>query len=218
MSGKDVFLSVGGTANDRQEAFVTALEQRLRAEGLVPNTVGRNTFSSDAPLTTVERLMSACSGTIVVALERTYFPQGVQKRGGDKEQAMGETRLATPWNQIEAAMSYSRGLPLLVLVQEGIREEGLLEPGYDWYVHAVPLDVSALNSQAFNGILASWKEKLKPPGDQAAPAQDTAPVTPETLTIGQIIGAMRPAQLWSILAACGGVIAVAFALGAQLIG
>ena len=49
MSQTQVFVSVGGPANDRQEQFVRAVEDRLRAEGLAPCTVGRNTFSADSP-------------------------------------------------------------------------------------------------------------------------------------------------------------------------
>lgn len=56
MNERNIFVSVGGTANERQEAFVRAVEDRLRVEGLVPHTVGRNTFSSDAPLKAVTQL------------------------------------------------------------------------------------------------------------------------------------------------------------------
>ena len=82
MSGSDVFVSVGGTSNEKQESFVRAIEDRLRAEGLNPRTVGRNTFSADSPLKTVQQLMNQCSGTVVIALERTYFAQGIEKRNG----------------------------------------------------------------------------------------------------------------------------------------
>lgn len=216
LAGKDVFLSVGGTANEEQERFVSALEERLRAEGLIPNTVGRNTFSSDAPLKTVERLMDTCVGTIVVALERSYFPKGKERRGGHQEKELAETRLATPWNQIEAAMSYSRGLPLFVLVQKGLKTEGLLETGYDWYVQTVTLDIAALGTKEFNGVLASWKDKL-----QERPFAKQQAISPaisvEDLTLGEIFKALKPAQLWSILAAAAIVVGGAFALGAKLL-
>lgn len=77
MNELNVFVSVGGTATEKQEAFIRAVEDRLRSEGLVPHTVGRNTFSSDAPLMTVTELLERCSGTVVIALERTYFAAGI---------------------------------------------------------------------------------------------------------------------------------------------
>ena len=52
----NVFVSVGAAATEQQEAFIRAVEDRLRSEGLVPHTVGRNTFSVDTPLKTVSDL------------------------------------------------------------------------------------------------------------------------------------------------------------------
>ncbi|TRW94800.1 hypothetical protein FNJ84_18205 [Paracoccus sp. M683] len=210
---KNVFLSVGGTANEAQEKFVAALEARLRAEGLVPNTVGRNTFSADAPLKTVENLMSSCDGTIVLALERTLLERGVERRGGPKERALSGVRFATPWNQIEAAMSYAYGKPLLVIVEDGVKAEGLLEPGYDWYVQSVPLETASLNSIEFNGVLASWKQKISALPGKEKPA---AP-SPGDMTIAELVGAMKPKQLWSLIGVASGVVAGAFAFGAKLL-
>lgn len=108
----NVFVSVGDTATDEQEMFVRAVEDRLRSEGLVPHTVGRNTFSSDAPLKTITDLLDRCAGTVVIALERTYFASGTERRGGPKESRLSDVRLPTPWNQIEAADGIHAGAPI----------------------------------------------------------------------------------------------------------
>lgn len=211
--GKDVFLSVGGTANATQEEFVQAVEERLRAEGLTPNTVGRNTFSVDAPLKTVEQLMNRCAGTVVLALERSYFPSGVEKRGGGSEKNLSDISLATSWNQIEAALAYFRRLPLLVIVEKGVELEGLLEPGYDWYVQVVSLEKSHLSSPEFNGVLASWKQKLSNPQDD-----NTKPPPPvEKMTVGQLMGSLKPTHLWYSLLALATALGGAFSLGAQFL-
>ena len=69
-----------------------------------------------------------CAGAVVIALERTYFAEGIDKRGGGetRERILKDVRLPTTWNHIEAALSYAQGLPLLVIVEEGLKEEGLL--------------------------------------------------------------------------------------------
>jgi hypothetical protein len=208
-----VFVSVGGTANEEQEAFVRAVEDRLRSEGLVPCTVGRNTFSSDAPLKTVTDLMDRCSGTVVIALERSFFPTGIEKRRGPSEAALSDVRLPTPWNHIEAAMSYARGLPLMVIVEAGLKCEGLLEPGYEWYVQSVKPEVAALHSNEFNGVLASWKEKMIKGPRKVSPAKP-----PSELTVGELLGGLKPVQLWSVLVALAALVAGAFALGGKLVG
>jgi hypothetical protein len=213
MNALDVFVSVGSTATEQQEAFVRAVEDRLRSEGLVPCTVGRNTFSADAPLKTVTELLDRCSGAVVIALERSYFASGTEKRGGPKEIALTEVKLPSPWNHIEAAMAYTRGLPLMVIVEGGLKSEGLLEQGYDWYVQRVKPEAAALNSTEFNGVLASWKQKMV-----KAPNKASLSKTPSDLTVSELIGGLKPTQLWSVLVALAALAAGAFALGGKLFG
>ena len=213
MDEPNVFVSVGGTAAEQQEAFVRAVEDRLRSEGLIPHTVGRNTFSSDAPLKAVTELLDKCVGTVVIAMERMYFESGVEKRGGPKEAALAEVRLPTPWNQIEAAMAYSRGHPLMVIVEAGLKSEGLLERGNDWYVKWVRPEASALTTTEFNGILASWKQKMLLPSRKAAISK-----APTELTVGELLAGLKPTQLWSLLGALAILVAGAFALGSKLFG
>ena len=128
-------------------------------------------------------------------------------------------KLPTPWNHIEATLSYAQGLPLLVIVEEGLKEEGLLVQGYDWYVQRVKCEPAALNSLQFNGVLSSWKEKLT----QAASKNDKSKRAslidaPADLTIGQLIGGLKPSQLWAVLGAVALLITGAFAIGAKLVG
>lgn len=213
MPDVNIFVSVGGTATVAQETFVRAVEDRLRSEGMTPHTVGRNTFSADAPLTAVTRLMDTCSGAVVIALERTFFPSGTERRGGIQQAALSDVKLPTPWNQIEAAMAYSRGLPLLVIVESGLNSEGLLERGYDWYVQQVQPQTAALNSNEFNGVLASWKNKLAMTGQNVRPSRAMI-----ELTVAELLGSLKPGQLWSCLAGLAALVAGAFAAGAKLFG
>jgi hypothetical protein len=203
-----IFLSVGGVANEEQEAFIKLVEDRLRAEGLVPHTVGRNTFSSDAPLKTVMRLLDECSGTVVIALERLYFAEGMEKRHGPSQRKLSEVKISTPWNQIEAAMAYNKGHPLLVIVEEGLRTDGLLEKGYDWYIQSMRPISAALATQEFNGVLASWKAKVLAQKVDAAPAIQVA-----ELTIGKIVSSMKFTQFWAAIAFIGGLAAASFVAG-----
>jgi hypothetical protein len=208
-----VFVSVGATATDQQELFVRAIEERLRSEGLTPHTVGRNHFGADAPLKTVVDLLDKCSGTVIIALERMYFEKGCEKRGGGpKERSLSEVKLATPWNQIEAAMAYSRGLPLLVIVEHGIKSEGLLERGYDWYVQTVSPDPAVMNTVEFNGVLSNWKQEVMelPQGkpSKARPAAE--------LTMGELFSSLKPAQMWAFLVGIASLVAGAFWVGAKV--
>lgn len=101
MSKINVFQSVGSVSSKKQDAFVKAIEYKVRSEGFEPMTVGRNIFSDESPLKAVNKLMGDCSGTIVIALERIYFPEGIEHRNGPNETTHKEIKLPTAWNQVE---------------------------------------------------------------------------------------------------------------------
>jgi hypothetical protein len=113
-------------------------------------------------------------------------------------------------------MSYSRGLPLMVVVEKGLQGEGLLEKGYDWYVQEVDLSPSALVSPQFNGVLSSWKQKVEASTSTTTTSQPSVSKTVENMTVGELVGALKPAQLWSVLGSLAALVTGAFLLGAKL--
>ncbi len=181
-----VFLSVGSTFNENQEKYVQAIEQFMIDQGLNPQTVGRTYFSNQQPLRSIEDLLVQASGIAVLALERTAIETAVEKRNSDAARELREVKLPTVWNQIEAAMAYTIGLPLLVLVEKGIKLEGLLEPGYDWYVKTISIDRLPFDDREFLGIFESWKRSVQEyQVSMAGEGGEPAPVeigTPKHLT------------------------------------
>lgn len=206
----DIFVSVGSTANQAQEDFVRAIEDRLRTEGLNPQTVGRTYFTADSPFVGVNKLMDNCKGVVVIALERIYVETGTDKRGGPSAKTLSSVKIATPWNHIEAALGYARKLPLLVIVEEGLRQDGLLEKGLDWYVVSMSADPTKLITQEFNGVISAWKQKLS-----AAPPK-VVQLSPSDMSVAQLLGSLKPTQLWATLVALAAVFGGAFTLGAKL--
>lgn len=192
---RNVFISVGRTVTEEQEAFVRALEEHIRSQGLIPRAVGRSDFSSSHPLKFIQELMNDCVGTVIIAFERVKVIDGLERRGSSEEKTLSNQILPTVWNQIEAAMAYVLGHPLLVIVENGARSEGLLEAGYDWYVQHVELSPAELGSKQFVGVFADWKRKVE------ARATEKRKVDVESLTMGEILSSMKPSQLWKVLAA-----------------
>jgi hypothetical protein len=78
----------------------------------------------------------------------------------------------------------------MVIVEEGLRSEGLLERGYDWYVQRVPLDTTFLNTNEFNGILASWKNKITSRPQLSTPAKERA--TPSRRRLAATVKMKKP--------------------------
>lgn len=211
-----VFLSAGRTETPEQEQFVTAVIQSLQEEGF---EVVRALWSSEQPLKPIWRKMRESAGTVVLAFERFHSDVAIEFRGSRQERRLQDVAVPTVWNQIEAAMAYTLGHPLLVIVQEGLREEGLLEGRYDWYVLRVPLDPAALSQREFRGVFNDWKGRVvEARGRDADRPEGPAPVpAPETLTVGQLVAGLKPAQLWAVMAAIAtalaAIVSASFAFG-----
>ena len=110
-------------------------------------------------------------------------------------------------------MAYSRNHPLMVIVESGLKSEGLLERGNDWYVQWVKPEAAALSTTEFNGVLASWKQKMLSTPKAPAPTKAAS-----ELTLAELAGSLKPAQLWSVLGALATLVGGAFALGGKLLG
>ncbi len=188
-------MSVGTPATAEHEAFVRAVEDRLRREGLTPLTVGRNCFSSEPPIKAVKELMEIAAGAVVIALERSFFSAGLENRGGINESTLANVKLATPWNQIEAAMAYANGLPLLIIIESGLKDEGLLEAGYGCFFHKVDPTPAVLATAEFDNVLANWQSAMQSrAGRNFASGQSLPALAPGLISALQVTGEMGPAS------------------------
>jgi hypothetical protein len=216
----DVFLSVGRTTSPEQEQFVKALEGSLLAHELHPVALGRNEWSSEQPLRAIRERMETCSGSVIVAFERTHIREGVDRGRSESDNLLSERGLPTVWNQIEAAMAHTLGHPLLVIVEDGLVSEGLLEARYDWMVQWLPLDPAALETAECRGIIDDWKRRVVATHEQRTPGDEQAPSDIGDRTIGEIIGELRPGQLRALLIGTATMVTAiagtAFSVGVRL--
>ena len=96
----------------------------------------------------------------MVAYARYQIDAGLELReGGGKP--LTSAAFPTAWNQIEAAMAYEKGLPLLVIAEERLRRETLLDSGNDVKPFLTALDQAIGSSDGFQGYLRSWKEDVE---------------------------------------------------------
>jgi hypothetical protein len=104
--------------------------------------------------------MEQCSGTVVIAFERIYIQAGIESRGGPIEQPIEDQKLPTVWNQIESGMAYVLGHPLLLIVEDGLRFDGLMEPDHDWHINWLDVDHPFTHQQDMIETINSWKEQV----------------------------------------------------------
>ena len=157
----NVFVSVGCKSAPIQEEFIASIERHLADKGLRPRTVGRNEFTHGQPLRFVNQLMDRSAGALVIALERISIRDGIERRGTSEERSICDEAIATPWNQIEAALAYAKRMPLMVVKENTVRPEGLLERHHDWYVHSTGLDPGFVRSTAFRETFDSWLHDVR---------------------------------------------------------
>jgi hypothetical protein len=231
MEKPKVFLSVGSASTKLQRDATESIFAVIEATGLSPRQMEKNEWSSEAPLRGIRQVMQECHGAVIIAFTRYEFPAGAERSKDGSSKELGPTRFPTVWNQIEAALAYGRDVPLLVICENGLRDDGLLESKYDWRVFWTDFQPEELRSERFSGFLQSWKrlvEKhvetsraapapVEPPPARVQPAPASTEPDLSKASLGKLLSYVTVPQLWAMLAALATVLAAvasaAFKLG-----
>ena len=160
-----VFLSYPQPCFVKQKDFIDRVGAILRNHGFEPRTLGVTDYDVDAPLKAIRRLMLESNGSITIAFRRTLVEKGTQKFGADipgqQPRSIDGRWITSPWSQIEAAMAYQLGLPILIFREKGVLDEGILEKGViGIYMPEFDLDGSLdayFNSPEWNSIIGKWE-------------------------------------------------------------
>jgi hypothetical protein len=153
-----VYISIGSAASSTQRKAADAIFRSLETAGLSPRQMERNEWTAEQPLRGIKRVIEQCDGIVVIAFRRYQFPSGTERQKDGSEKQLDNVRMTTVWNQIEAAMGYTRGLPLLVIAEDGVLDDGLLEGRYDWKVFWTDFSVEQLQSESFVGFSCKFEK------------------------------------------------------------
>lgn len=127
-----IFLSYPKPHLQKQADFIEKISQYLKGRGLYPRTLGVTDYDMDAPLVAIRRLMLESDGLITIAFRRSFIISGTGKPKSDldeKEYDISNKWLTSPYCQIEPAMAFQIGLPVLILRETGVIADGILERG-----------------------------------------------------------------------------------------
>jgi hypothetical protein len=164
-----IFLSYPTPFRCRQHHFVDTLTKYLDGRGIAARTLGVTDYDMDSPLRAVRRLMLESSGLITIAFRRTFISEGCSKYESDVDgvipTSISGKWLSSPWAQIEPAMAYQLGLPILLLRESGVIAEGLLEKGIAGiYLPEFSLQDGASNyleSAEWHSIIGKWEGHVR---------------------------------------------------------
>jgi len=162
--GISIFLSYPKPYCEEQEKFIAKLSKYLISRGLVPRTLGVSDYDTDAPLKAIRRLMLESNGLITIAFRRSLINSGVGKPLAESEYSLDGQWLTSPWCHIEPAMAFQIGLPVLMLRENGVVEDGILEQGVlGAYMPEFNLDSYVrgyLESDEWNQIIRKWESQV----------------------------------------------------------
>lgn len=160
-----VFLSYPNPHMKMQVVFIEKLKAHLKANGFEPRTLGVSAYDTGSPLMGIRRIMNESDGVLVVALHRSYIKEGISKPGADisgqEESGLNGKWLTSSFCQIEPAMAFQMGLPVLVLREKGVIEDGIMEKGVlGAYMPEFDLEGDVdnyFNSEQFRQLMQQWE-------------------------------------------------------------
>jgi hypothetical protein len=126
--------------------------------GLTPRTLGSSDYPSKAPLDEVIEIMDECEGAIVLGYPQVSISEGKVK-GSEIETVL---LLPTEWNHIEAALAYSKGIPIIIFHHKGV-SRGVFDRGVmNAFVHEVDFSSATWSMDlALNGAIQKWKSNCE---------------------------------------------------------
>jgi hypothetical protein len=208
-----VFLSCGTPHTEAQEAFLAAVEAHLRSHGCVPQTVGRSVFSVRQPVQASRELIGACRGAVVIAFERTVILTGFDKPGSREQKDIANETHPTVWNHMEGAMAYAQEVPMLTLVQRGVKRQGMLSERLEWSALEADLSPALLVTERFQQVFREWLDLVQ--SEDSVPSKSG--LDPASLTVGELLKLLKGPQLWALIATLfgmlGGAAAIAYKVG-----
>lgn len=208
---RDIFISIGTPGNDQQKAALENLKIALGAKGL---RARQAEASAKTPLLNVRDLLDECVGMIVIAQPRIDIVQAIERPNTEKAKKLESVALTTPWNHIEAAFAYDRGLPLIVICDNHVKQEGFLQYSYDWEVKYVDLNPSFFRTEQFDKYIIEFEKQIERYNSGTFLRFPKPPTTPRpTRTVGQLVSSLSVEGFIQIAAGVIALVSSAFFAG-----
>lgn len=154
-----VFVSCPTTLSETQQVSKKLILELLDGLELEPRAVGVSDFATQFPLREVTVLARHCSGGVILGFERFRIEEGIRKYSTKDPEEVKGLGFPTPWNQIEAGILFSSGLPLLVFKEPGI-DGGIFDLGVsDVFLHEMPK--ADHNKSQLSSVFLKWQADVR---------------------------------------------------------
>ncbi len=157
MNPRPIFLSRPTVIEAKYEVAHKAFETFLKDHSITPRRVGGSDYSMEVPLNAVLKVYKECEGAIILG-----YPQFCMQASWAPATTMAYSfKQPTPWNHIEAAIAYTKKLPVIAIADAGITG-GIFDPKVvGKFVYSADLSNKKwFKEKAFTGFFNDWISKL----------------------------------------------------------
>jgi hypothetical protein len=157
-----VFVSTPNCLSPKQQIVYDFILAELSRNGLESCTLGQSHHPTQSPLHEVMVMARHVCGGVILGFEQFCATDGLNKPGTKREAKLqAPTYFPTPWNQLEAGILYTVGVPLLILRERTING-GIFDQGVSrWFTHQLP-HADELDQQRpiISSVIADWRGKV----------------------------------------------------------
>jgi hypothetical protein len=156
-----VFLSVASPFQDDQQNYIDKLKLYFKENGILLDSLTE--WNDHDPLVPVLDQMRNCSGCLVLALERYHVKEGVEKRGSHQEIKIENKSYTSPWLHIETALARSLNLPLIILKDSSLINEGLIHNDkQEWGIVRInQSNIKEIEEYPVKNFILNWINQVK---------------------------------------------------------
>jgi len=158
-----VFVSCPTDLSAGQDSARRLIIRELDRLEMEPRGLGRTDYPVDLPLREVLAIAKHCSGGVILGFQQFVADSGTLKPGTSEERRISKSlAFPTPWNQLEAGILFTLGIPLLVFRDESI-SGGVFDPGVtDVFIHRMPAGALPQKSRnALRQVFLKWQGKVR---------------------------------------------------------
>ena len=154
-----VFFSMPGCLGKREETVTKEYKAILETLGYSVFYYQKDDYPKFGQFTRVRESLQKSSAVIAFGFRQTRIEDGIALPGTPKESRITGKWLNTPWNEVEVGMALMRGLPILLVKDEGIDSGIFDEKLSECFVASIPADYDCRNI-ASNQDFINWCNQI----------------------------------------------------------
>lgn len=166
-----VFLSRPNPFLKNQNTFLSKLKELLANYDIETITLRADNYDLTDSINYLKGMIKQCYGIVIVGFKQIFIDQGIKKKDaiGDplffrsKEEDISGQALTSPFCHIEGTIGILNDLPLLIINELGVREEGIIKGG-KFSSKTKPFDLSNIegffNDDTVQKQISVWVGKV----------------------------------------------------------